>query len=354
MPVSPLRVLIVDDSAFFRSIIKRALEAMPIVTVVGSASDGNSALKAIDTLRPDIVTLDVEMPGMDGLETLSRLSQSRQSPTVIMVSALTTSGAQITLKALELGAFDFITKPKDSSLSTNLKTLTTHLSRLIQCPQSSKQQAKAPRALPPRSLPRTRQSHASIEAIAIGISTGGPKALSKVLPQLCRHTQLPILIVQHMPPVFTAELSKSLNLHCPFTVVEAKDGDEIQPEHVYIAPGGKQMKVEKAANQNKLIRVTDDPEENFCRPSVDYLFRSIATHYGKHALGVIMTGIGSDGTLGLKAMKQVGARTIAQEPNSCTVYGMPRSAIEADVIDDIVDLDDIANFIASLTNARAH
>lgn len=344
MPSEP-RILIVDDNAFFRSMIKRVLNGMDGVSVVGTAPDGVSAIQSIESLKPSLITLDVEMPKMNGLETLRKMRERGISTPVIMVSALTTSGAQITLQALDNGALDFITKPSSSNLSENIKILRDKLAPFILPEQ--KAGLKAPKAPIASIAPPTKRGKHPADAIAIGISTGGPKALSRFLPALCQKVSLPIFIVQHMPPVFTAELSKNLNLSCKATVVEAEDEQIVSANSVYIAPGGFHMKVVSFGGEKK-IKLTKDPEECFCRPAADYLFRSIASVYGRRSIGVVMTGIGKDGTLGVKEMKKMGARIIAQDEASSTVYGMPKSVVESGLADQVSSLKDMDQTISRL------
>ena len=345
-----LRVLVVDDTIMYRKVLSDILNTMPGVEVVGTANNGRIALSRLATLKPDLITLDVEMPIMDGLETLTAMHQDYPEIGVIMLSTLTKRGSEITMKALELGAFDFITKPDAEAKQENMQYLRSallpriqafarrkELKTLLRQPRSPQKAALSVPATPQSSVRRTGKS----KAVAIGISTGGPNALAQVLPQLPK-LGIPIFIVQHMPPFFTKSLAESLHAKCQYAVCEAEHGSTVQPDTIYIAPGGKQMKVAPGTADQKIIQITDDPPENNCKPAVDYLFRSVAREYGGLSTGVIMTGMGGDGTLGLRVMKSFGAVTIGQNAETCVVYGMPKMAIEAGVVDVVAPLDMIA------------
>lgn len=358
-----IRVLIVDDTILYRKIIKDILTDMADVEVVGSVANGQIALSRIQTLKPDLLTLDVEMPVMDGLQTLEALQNQKLDVGCIMVSSKTQRGSEATIRALELGAFDFIEKPDEEttegnvrklkqSLTTVLKTFTQrqHIRKQLygkSKPQPVKRpllkEARQPAAAskPRTAFKRTEKS----KAVAIGISTGGPNALLHLLPKLPGTINVPIFIVQHMPPVFSASLAKSLDKKCALNVKEAEDGELIQPNTVYIAQGGKQMKIASGTDLRKVIRITDDPPENNCKPAADYLLRSVAREYGSKSTCVIMTGMGSDGKLGISITKASGALTIAQNEETCVVYGMPKAVIDAGLADVIAPLDSIADEI---------
>ncbi len=351
-----LRVLIVDDTALYRKILRDVLENIPGVQVVGTAYNGKIALEKIDMLQPDLVTLDVEMPEMNGLQTLEHLRLRKQKPRVIMVSSLTKKDAMVTMRALHLGAFDFITKPDGGSIASNVKELTEQFTPKIEALLRQKQASVHPsysvtpkdqsaRSYSPptgtiKTPPRPR-------AVVVGISTGGPKALGEIIPRFPANFPVPIYIVQHMPPVFTRALAESLNKKSSITVVEAENNMTGQPGHVYIAPGNKQMKIIHNGPFGA-IQLTDDPPENFCKPSADYLFRSAGKTFGAHVLGVIMTGMGRDGTKGLEVMKQEGAYVIAQDQETSTVFGMPMEAIKAGVVDEVLPLQQIPDKIIQI------
>ncbi len=348
-----LKVLVVDDSAMYRKIVQDVLEAFPNVEIVGTARNGKIALSKAASLKPDLLTLDIEMPEMDGLEVLEHLKKEVPDAVAIVFSAYTTEGARITLRALELGAFDFIPKPSSGNLEENKDRFKFEIAPMLEELDRIKREKtvvkenflpqQAQRVAAPAPLPQHAQ-HSKV--VAIGISTGGPVALTKLIPKIPADIGVPIFIVQHMPPMFTEALARKLDAISDISVKEAVDGELIQANTVYIAPGGKQMKVSRSAKDNYLVvRVTDDPPEKNCKPSVDYLFRSISRHYGKYATGVIMTGMGYDGTDGLKLMKQRGAVIIAQDESTCAVYGMPRKPVETGIADVIAPLNLLAEEI---------
>jgi two-component system chemotaxis response regulator CheB len=359
--IMKLKTLIVDDSAMQRKIVQDVLEAFPFIEVVGVAQNGKIALLKAALLKPDLLTLDIEMPEMDGLEVLEHLKQELPEAVAIVFSAFTTEGARITLRALELGAFDFIPKPSSGTLEENRERFKSEIAPMLETLIRSKRtkpivkkasvHQKNQIITDTEPMPLRRNSEKS-KAIAIGISTGGPVALAKLIPNIPSDIGVPIFIVQHMPPMFTDALASKLNSMGSISVKEAIDGEVIRANTVYIAPGGKQMKVAASEMGMLVIRVTDDPPENNCKPSVDYLFRSIARHYGKYSTGVIMTGMGYDGTEGLKLMKQSGAVVIAQNESTCAVYGMPRKPIEIGIVDVIAPLDLIADEICRTIRDR--
>lgn len=376
----PLKVLVVDDSVIYRKVVCDALAMMGDVEVVGTAVNGKIALEKIPLLKPDILTLDLEMPELDGLGVLAQL-RAQQSPVkAIMLSALTSTGAKSTLAALRLGAIDFVLKPSTGNAAENVRSLRDQLgSKLKAFAQTLDLQAEPkpqPAALDPFSglstiagagfaapqdtAPKSGSelvnlaqriedmfnSNQKPQVICIGISTGGPEALGKMLPQLPGDLPVPIVLVQHMPPMFTKSLADDLNGRCALQITEALDGDPLEPGRVLIAPGGMQMRVERQAG-GVVARVNHDPPENSCRPSVDYLFRSVANVYGGAAVGVIMTGMGDDGTLGCRLLKRRGATVVAQDKASCVVYGMPRVPVEEGIADFVVPLDKIAETLVA-------
>lgn len=355
-----LRVLVVDDTVIYRKIVSDVLAEVPGVEVVGTAFNGKSAMARIAALKPDLLTLDIEMPEMNGIETLQRMRTAAPDVGAIMLSSLTQEGGEMTMMALELGAFDFIPKPQSGSMEENTRAVRDALVPMLRAYSRHKEIKNilrgkyrslddgktrpfyAPTTGPVQSGPATgRKEKAAV--IGIGVSTGGPNALAKMLPKIPGDLNVPIVIVQHMPPVFTQSLAKSLDAKCAITVKEAEDGEPLQPNVAFIAPGGRQMKIAAGADgKNRVVRVTDDPPENSCKPSVDYLFRSIAHHYVGRSTGVIMTGMGSDGLLGLKLMKRNGATVIAQSEETCIVFGMPKGPIENGIVDTVAPLDLIA------------
>jgi len=353
-----LRVLVVDDSSLFRRVIADALALIPEVEVIGTAPNGKIALERIAILSPDLITLDIEMPEMNGLEVLDALKSRGQDCGVVMVSALTMKGGELTIQALERGAFDFITKPIGGDLKTNLASVVTALTPIVSAYRrrweirSILKSSSAPvqttaRIIPPPPLaaPASPSSTSrKSDLVLIGVSTGGPNALATMLPLLPRNFPVPVLIVQHMPPLFTKPMADSLAAKCKLKVKEAEDGEPIRPATVYIAPGGHHMKVATGTNGDN-ISITDDPLENNCRPSVDYLFRSVANNFQGNTTAVIMTGMGSDGVLGLRLLKRKHCHIIAQDEASCVVFGMPGEAVKAGIVDVLVPLDRIADEI---------
>lgn len=355
MPKRLLRVLVVDDSVLYRKVLADILSNIQGVEVVGTATDGKVALAKIPQLKPDMLTLDFDMPELDGLKVLEHVRIDHPDLKVIMVSAHTKDGAAITLKALELGALTFITKPKTEnpleSKNILLGQLLPVVKEIMAQIHPSQPFASKDRAISQPAVSDTGPGKVTseigmgrIQIVAIGISTGGPKALAELIPCLPKELRCPVVIVQHMPSKFTAALAESLDRKSALKVIEAENDMELTRGTIFIAPGGKQMKVVHVSGK-PMLEVNDDPPENHCQPSVDYLFRSISKVYGKHALGIIMTGMGSDGVLGLRLMKRLGAQVIAQDKESCVIFGMPGEAINAGVVDYIVPLNHMATEI---------
>ncbi len=363
MEKRPLRVLVVDDTVVYRKAISDILAEIPDIEVVGTANNGKIAMMKIASLKPDLLTLDIEMPEMNGLDVLRAMQTDAPDVGAIVLSTLTHKGGDLTIKALELGAFDYITKPETGSIEESKKEIKKSLALIIKGFSRNLEMKRILRGVKlqdslypdagsvkkggiPKytvSVNRSLYKKQKAEIVGIGISTGGPKALSEMMPHIPGNINVPILIVQHMPPLFTESLAKSLDAHCAIHVKEAADGEIIEKNIAYIAPGGKQMKVVAGSDGlNRIIRITDDPPENSCKPSVDYLFRSIAEHYVGRSAGVIMTGMGSDGTLGLRMMKRNGSTIIAQDETSCVVFGMPKKPIEEGIVDIIAPLDKLA------------
>jgi two-component system, chemotaxis family, protein-glutamate methylesterase/glutaminase len=353
-----VRVLVVDDSMLFRKVVRDALAQEAGVEVVGWAADGRAALQKIDQLHPDAITLDLEMPDVDGLEVLRQLQKRPAPPGVIVVSALSDAGATMTAQALRLGAFDFVLKPNGANIDENRLRLEADLLPKIRLLAERRNltlhaehsAAKCDLVFPSKKICTLPQKPPEI--VAIGISTGGPSALHTMLPKLPADLPVPVVIVQHMPAKFTRSLAEDLDRRSKVHVKEAEDGERLQPGTVYIAPGGRQMKIEAQLLCLK-VRVTDDPPEKCCKPSVDYLFRSLADQIGARVLAVIMTGMGDDGTVGCKLLKQRGALVLAQDAASCVVYGMPRQVIESGLADMVRPLDGIAEAIEQAVCSRA-
>jgi two-component system chemotaxis response regulator CheB len=352
-----IRVLIVDDSPTFRSILRRAMAHEDDIEVIGTASSGRQGLQLIKDQKPDVVTLDLQMPGMDGREVLKKLSEEispNDRPKMILVSSLNRESARATLEALFDGADDFISKPSEGGdLKGNMDKLRHDLIARIHslAKFSGVRERSAEVKTPPR--PRTSSILASLsgrhrpDVLLIGSSTGGPQALTKILPQICASIHLPILIVQHMPPMFTRSLAESLDRVCKHRVSEAVDGDAVRPNNIYLAPGGFHMVVRKEGTK-VILELNEDPMEHHCRPAVDVFFRSALDVYAPRALAMILTGMGSDGAAGLKGLRDAGVTTLAQSEASSVVWGMPGSAVAVDAVDDVHDLEDIPQNVIRL------
>lgn len=336
MSTERIRVVVVDDSALFRRLIRDVLKQIPGCYVVGYAENGQQALEKIEELKPDLITLDVEMPDMNGIEVLRRLNRKQLSLPSIMVSKLTEQGAQVTTDALLEGAFDFVLKPSGQNLLENQSNLLTALQEKIDLFKQSRRET-ATASHEPQEPSGPKESPQRYEAVLIGTSTGGPAALRNVLPRLPEDFPLPILVVQHMPPKYTSRLADRLDEMCALKVQEAEDRTPISPGNIYIAPGGKQMKVVDSA-QKVQIRLTDDEPELGCRPAVNYLLRSAASIWKERQVVVILTGMGRDGTQGCEMIREQGGYVITQTAADCAVYGMPKSVIENGLSDQTVRL----------------
>ena len=374
-----LRVLVVDDAILFRRAIADALGTIPGVEVVGNAVNGRFALQKIRDLKPDLVTLDLEMPEMDGLATLDALRSSGEKAQVIVVSALTRAGGDLTMRALQKGAFDFITKPEGRGAEQSREALIRELTPRVKALahrlevrsilRSSPDTASVPAAVARTATSASPAAAAGLESIAnrmgrivspsrpemvlVGVSTGGPAALAELLPALPADLGVPVLIVQHMPPIFTQSLAESLAAKCAIKVREAVHGEPAEAGTAYIAPGGRHMRLALGGTEGRpRIEITDDPPENNCRPAVDYLFRSAASLFPGRSTAAILTGMGNDGTLGLRLLKRHGCFVIAQDEASCVVYGMPKSAVDAGVADAVLPLGAIAARLVSTVRGR--
>lgn len=333
--MSKIKVLCVDDSALIRNILTTIVNQQPDMEMVATALDPLIARDLIKQHNPDVLTLDVEMPRMDGLDFLERLMRLRPMP-VIMISSLTRKGSDITLSALELGAVDFVTKPQ-----MGLQEGMMQYSELIADKIRTAARAQI-RRREPQTTPKIIASPlvGSEKIIAIGASTGGTEAIRQVLmpmPASCPG----IVIAQHMPPGFTRSFAERLDKICQIAVKEAEDGERVLPGHAYIAPGGRHMELFRSG-ANYHVRLNDLPPVNRHRPSVDMLLSSVARAAGKNAVGAILTGMGYDGAQGLLELYQTGARTLAQSEKSCVIYGMPREAVALNAVSEIVDLEQIA------------
>ncbi len=340
-----IRVLVVDDSALMRKLIPAVLARDSSIEVVGTAMDGAFALKKVEELHPDVVTLDLEMPRMDGMETL-RLIMRRAPMPVVLFSTHSKEGAYATLKALALGAIDFVQKPQDAAAG-HLDSIADELIEKIKVAKRAAGR-KLPAAVvsddPPRSKKTKRSEIPPNRVIAIGISTGGPNALQYVLSQIPADFPATILIVQHMPEGFTEMFAKRLDECCALDVQEAHSGDLLLAGRVLICPGNRHLMVRRMPRGDMAV-LTDSPPVNGHRPSVDVLFHSVSQQFGLTAVGLLMTGMGEDGAEGLGALKAAGGVTVAQSEDTCVVSGMPRAAISKGYADKVIPLEGLAAFL---------
>lgn len=349
--LNQINVLVVDDSAFMRKSLSLLLESDPQIKVIDTASDGLIAIEKIKKLKPDIVTLDIEMPKMDGITALEIIMKECPTP-VIMVSSLTIEGAGVTLKALELGAVDFISKEM-SFISVAITGIKEELISKVKAIYKNKSVVsrvnKVNLNLKSKAIKtvRTLQKlpNLNYRALAIGISTGGPISLQKVIPLLSENIKIPTFIVQHMPPKFTASLAERLNNLSTLEVKEAENNEIVRNSVVYIAPGGFHMTLKRDKQNKTIIHISELPDNVLHRPSVDVMLKSVQEIYGKNMLGVIMTGMGKDGLEGIKTLKAAGGYCIAQDEESCVVYGMPRAIVENGLADIVASLEEIPKLI---------
>lgn len=335
----PIKLLIVDDSAFMRKIIADLVAELEGIEIVGIARNGLDALEIIPKLNPDIITLDIEMPKLNGIETLKQIKKLYDIP-VIMLSSLT--GVDITIEALQIGAIDFIQKPTD--LQADLNDLKIELDNKI---KSSLRKSPISTIIKNAVIAQSKSVEKNIKAVVIGASTGGPKALVSLISKLPKNLNIPIFIVQHMPKGFTTSFAARLDNESPVKVVEAMDGMAIESGTVYLAPGDYHMTLERGK-----IKLNVGDKLHGVRPAVDYLFNSAANIYGDELLGIILTGMGRDGAEGMNTIKNNGGYNIAQNEETCVVYGMPSSAVARGVVHEILSLDDISTNINKLIRVK--
>jgi two-component system chemotaxis response regulator CheB len=351
-----IRVLVVDDSALMRKMIPAILASDPEIEVVGTAIDGLFALQKIKALEPDVITLDMNMPRMDGMETLEHITADYGTPTII-VSSLTEKDAELTLQALNAGAIDFVTKPQDA-ISLHINEIGSELAEKIKAAHRN-----------PLARLRIKKIRPGFSAagggiriqsaikrqtdivLAIGASTGGPNALSYLLPLLPGNFPAAIVIVQHMPVGFTGMFASRLDSLCTIEVKEASDGDLLLPGRALVAPGDRHLKVRRLP-LGSIAVLSDSPAINGHKPSVDILFRSVASEFGCNAAALMMTGMGADGAEGTGEIIAKGGATIAQDEESCVVFGMPKSAVERGYVQDVVNLDHMADFLIELFSGK--
>ncbi|MCA7012729.1 chemotaxis response regulator protein-glutamate methylesterase [Dickeya dadantii] len=344
--MSKIKVLCVDDSALMRQIMTEIINSHPDMEVVATAPDPLVARDLIKKFNPQVLTLDVEMPRMDGLDFLEKLMRLRPMP-VVMVSSLTGKGSEITLRALELGAIDFVTKPQ-LGIREGMLAYSELIAEKIRMAAKARLPQRNAAPVPTVLIPSTPLL-SSEKLIAIGASTGGTEAIRHVLQPL-PPTSPALLITQHMPPGFTKSFAERLNKLCQITVKEAEDGERVLPGHAYIAPGARHLELARSG-ANYQVKLHDGPPVNRHRPSVDVLFHSVAQYAGRNAVGVILTGMGNDGAAGMLELHKAGAYTIAQNEASCVVFGMPREAIALGGVDEVVDLHQVSQRMLAQVSA---
>ena len=346
-----IRVVVVDDSAFMRKAISTMLKNDPQIEVVAVARDGEEGLEMVRKYDPDVVTMDIEMPKMDGLTALKHIMMEMPRP-VIMVSSLTTEGAEATLKAMEYGAVDFIPK-QFSMVSLEIVKIEEELRSKVKSVARRKNKLRVFRRVKKRTSvcisKKVERKKGTLvrDIVAVGVSTGGPPVVQKILSELPANFPACILIAQHMPGSFTGPFARRLNEASQLTVKEAENGDVIKPGHVFVAPGGKHLKIDQKVSRIDVV-VSQEPRDALYKPSADVLISSVAQGVGKRGLGVILTGMGHDGLIGIRELKQKGGKAIAQNEESCVVYGMPKAIVEENLADVVTDVDHMAETIFSM------
>lgn len=348
-----IRVLIADDSLVMREVLRRMVESAPTLEVCGTARDGEETLAKVHELDPNVVTLDVEMPLLNGIEVLKRIMRDSPRP-VIMISSHTQHGAEVTLEGLSIGAFDYLPKSENGRSPDPRKFRRELIAKIEAAAARGRiQDGDAPMQLLPPIVPKNREEGHSVPAIiALGTSTGGPKALEEILPELPPDLPVGMIVVQHMPPGFTGPLAQRLNMLSAIKVCEAQHGDVVQPATVYIAPAGKHLTVAREPGRKTVLILSDEPPDTLHRPSVDVMMLSVAEAFGRCSLGIILTGMGSDGLLGMTAIRRAGGITLGQDEATSTVYGMPRACAENGILEKILSLEEIPEGILQALQYR--
>ncbi len=352
---SPATVLVVDDSAFMRRLIAQIVDASPEFRVIGTARNGQDAIRQIHALDPQIVTLDVEMPELDGVQTLGYIMSETPRAVVMLSAAATEGGVDLTLRCLELGAVDFVRKPS-GPISLDLATVSERLIGALRAATQVNLDGMTllarPRFVEPPA-PREPERHAgAVAAVAVASSTGGPRALAEVIPSLPADLQAAVFIVQHMPAGFTKSLAARLDLMSRLRVAEAEDGEPVEANRVYLAPGGRHMRVAASQRGSRYIALDDGPAVWGVRPAADPLFTSVAHHFGRAAIGVVLTGMGRDGAEGLRTIRSAGGMGIVQDQATSTIYGMPQVALQRAGAERVAPLSEVGSAIVSLLGAR--
>jgi two-component system chemotaxis response regulator CheB len=349
-----VRVLIVDDSAFARRTITKILERDPRLEVVGTAWDGLEAIEKISRLKPDVVTMDLNMPHMTGMEAIDIIMRDTPLP-VIVISSLNQEIIEETLEALEHGAIDFILKPTELASDKLFQIESQLINKIVEIAALKlhrksaaelAQPARPQKILPP--FPSRPASAVKVDCVAIGVSTGGPTALYQIIPKLPKHFPAGVVIIQHMPPGFTKPLAERMNKNSQITVKEAEMGDELKAGVALVAPGGYHLFLERNKNRKVISRIDTEPSDLIHIPSIDMTFTSVAEIYRNRSIGVILTGMGKDGVEGLQKIKDYGGGSIAEDESTCVVFGMPEVAIQRGIVDRVAPIHDIANIILEM------
>jgi two-component system chemotaxis response regulator CheB len=344
-----VRVLIVDDSAFARRTLTKILERDPRVEVIGTARDGEDALEKITRLAPDVVTMDLNMPNMNGMQALDIIMREMPLP-VIVVSSLNQDIIEETLEALEHGAVDFILKPTKLASEKLFQIQSELIDKVVTIASLKGKKIQASLRTPAfkHRIPDRRFSSPQIDCVAIGVSTGGPTALHQIIPRLPKDFPAGIVIIQHMPPGFTKPLAERMNKNSHLTVKEAEKGDEIAPGLALVAPGGNHLFLKHNNRHNVVVCIDPEPSHTIHIPSIDITFMDVAEIYRERSLGVLLTGMGKDGVQGLEKIKSYGGRSIAEDESTCVVFGMPEVAIKRGIVDKVVPVYDIAGILMEM------